>query len=178
MSHFATPIPTDPALRIEPVAEQHFAGLHRALDQVAREKRYLAFMQAPPFAQACVFYRDIVANDLCQLVAVLDGGVVGWCDVLPGRGEARAHAGTLGIGLLPQARHRGIGALLMERAIAAAWARGMARIELAVRADNLNAQALYQRFGFVHEGVQRHAYCIDGRYHDGLSMALLRPGLG
>ncbi len=164
-------------LRIEPLAERHFAGLHQALDQVAREKRHLAFTQAPPFEEAQAFYRGIVSANLCQCIAVLDDAVVGWCDVLPVRGEARAHVGTLGIGLVPKARHRGIGGRLLEQAIAGAWARGMARIELAVRADNLNAQALYQRFGFVQEGVQRHAYCIDGAYHDSLAMALLRPGL-
>lgn len=164
-------------LRIEPLAERHFAGLHQALDQVAREKRYLAFTQAPPFEEARAFYRGIVSASLCQCIAVLDDEVVGWCDVLPVRGEARAHVGTLGIGLVPRARHRGIGARLLEQAIAGAWARGMARIELAVRADNLNAQALYRRFGFVQEGVQRHAYCTDGAYHDSLAMALLRSGL-
>ncbi|RCW65608.1 GNAT family N-acetyltransferase [Pseudorhodoferax soli] len=164
-------------LRIEPLAERHFAGLHQALDQVAREKRFLAFTQAPPFDEARAFYRDIVSGNLCQCIAVLGGEVVGWCDVLPVRGEARAHVGTLGIGLVPKARQRGIGARLLEQAIAGAWARGMARIELAVRADNLNAEALYRRFGFVPEGRQRHAYCIDGTYHDSLAMALLRPGL-
>ncbi|MGC3984747.1 MAG: GNAT family N-acetyltransferase [Pseudorhodoferax sp.] len=143
---------TDPSLlRIEPLAERHFPGLYQALDQVAREKRYLAFTQAPPFDEALAFYRGIVADGLCQCIAVLGGEVVGWCDVLPVRGEARAHVGTLGIGLVPGARQRGIGAPLLKQAIAGAWARGMARIELAVRADNLNAQALYRRFGFVQE---------------------------
>lgn len=164
-------------LRIEPLAERHFAGLHQALDQVARERRYLAFTQAPPFDEALAFYRAIIAGGLCQCTAVLGDEVVGWCDVLPVRGEARAHVGTLGIGLVASARGRGIGARLLEQAIAGAWVRGMARIELDVRADNLPAQALYRRFGFVQEGVQRQAFCVDGAYADSLAMALLRPGL-
>ena len=87
-------------LSIEPVSEAHFAGLHAALDTVAREKRFLAFTEAPPAAQAFDFYRSIIANDRCQLVALIDGQVVGWCDVLPGLGQARSHVGTLGIGLV------------------------------------------------------------------------------
>jgi len=70
-------------LSIEPVAEPHFEGLRRALDTVAREKRFLAFTQAPPEADCRVFYAAIVANGWCQRVALLDGAVVGWCDVLP-----------------------------------------------------------------------------------------------
>ena len=161
-------------LSIETVSEAHFSGLHAALDTVAREKRFLAFTQAPPMEQAFDFYRSIIANDHCQLVALLDGQVVGWCDVLPGLGQARSHVGTLGIGLVPSARHLGIGAKLMRAAIAMAWAKGMTRIELTVRVDNRNAKALYERLGFEVEGRLRRAFRVDGEYVDSCSMALLR----
>ena len=159
---------------IEPLAEKHFEGLRKALDTVAREKRFLAFVQAPPRKQAFAFYRDIVAQGHCHFVALVDGQVAGWCDVLPTHGEARAHVGTLGIGLVPSARHAGIGAKLMDAAIASAWARGFTRIELGVRADNTNAKALYERFGFEVEGLQRRAFRVDGQYYDSYAMALLR----
>ncbi len=161
-------------LSIEPVAPAHFEGLWRALDVVAREKRYLAFTEAPAWESSRAFYEHIVANDLCQVVAVLDHEVVGWCDILPGVGQTRAHVGTLGIGLVPAARHRGIGARLMRAAIDGAWARGLTRIELSVRADNANAQALYKRLGFEAEGLRRRSVRVDGQYHDSLAMALLR----
>lgn len=159
---------------IEPVAPAHFEGLWRALDVVAREKRYLAFTEAPPWESSRAFYEHIVANDLCQVVAVQGHEVVGWCDILPGVGQTRSHIGTLGIGLIPAARHRGIGAQLMRAAIDGAWARGLTRIELSVRADNANAQALYKRLGFEPEGIRRRSVRVDGQYHDSLAMALLR----
>lgn len=161
-------------LSIEPVSEAHFAGLHAALDTVAREKRFLAFTQAPPVAQAFDFYRCIIANGGGQRVALLDGQVAGWCDVLPSHGQARSHVGVLGIGLIPSARHLGIGAKLMQATIAAAWAQAMTRIELTVRVDNANAKALYERLGFEVEGLQRRAFRVDGAYFDSYSMALLR----
>lgn len=156
---------------IVPTAEVHFEGLRQALDTVAREKRYLAFVQAPPPEAAFAFYRNIVAAGLCQFVALRDGVVVGWCDVLPTHGEARAHVGTLGIGLVPDARHCGIGARLMEAVLARARADGLSRIELSVRADNANARALYARFGFVVEGLNRRAFRVDGEYFDACAMA-------
>ena len=161
-------------LSFEPVSEAHFQGLRAALDTVAREKRFLAFTQAPSEEEAFAFYRSIIAGGGCQLVASVDGHVVGWCDVLPTHGEARSHVGTLGIGLIPSARGRGIGAKLMEATIDAAWSRGFTRIELTVRADNTNAKALYERFGFETEGFLRRAFRVDGKYHDCHFMALLR----
>ena len=161
-------------LSIVPLAESHFDSLRWVFDSIAREKRYLAFLQAPPLEQNLDFYRNIVAKNLCHLVAVLDGEVVGWCDVLPFNGEARAHSGTLGIGLAPHARHIGIGAKLMDAAIKRAWKSGFSRIELIVRADNENAKTLYERFGFTVEGTNQQAFFVDGVFYDTYSMALLR----
>jgi ribosomal protein S18 acetylase RimI-like enzyme len=157
-----------------PTAEEHFAGLHDALDVVAREKQFLAFLQAPPLEETLAFYRHIVTNDLCQFVALEDRQVVGWCDVLPIHGEARAHVGHLGIGLIPHARHKGLGAKLLEATITKAHAKAITRIELSVRTDNLNAKALYEKFGFKVEGVKCHYFLVGGQYHDAYAMALLR----
>ena len=158
---------------LAPTTEAHFPGLHRALDIVARERKYLAFLQAPPFEQSLPFYQSIITNDWSQFVALRDEEVVGWCDVLPCPMPVRTHVGKLGIGLIPSARHQGLGARLMEATLAKAQAQGLMRIELVVRCDNPNAQALYERFGFVAEGVQRRGNCIDGEYVDRLAMALL-----
>lgn len=159
---------------ILPTSEQHFSSLYQALDIVAREKKFLVFLQAPPIDEALAFFRNIVANDSCQFVALEAEQVVGWCDILPTHGEARAHVGTLGIALLPEARGKGLGARLMETTLAKASAKGLTRIELTVRTDNRNAKALYERFGFCVEGVQQRSMLIDGAYHDAYAMALLR----
>jgi ribosomal protein S18 acetylase RimI-like enzyme len=153
----------------------HFESLHQALDVVARERKYLALMQAPPWEQSLAFYRNVLAAGFPHFVAVDGSGkVVGWCDVSPVFGHSRAHIGLLGIALLPEARGLGLGAQLLQAAIGKSWARGLTRIELSVRADNLNAKALYERFGFEHEGLLRRASLVDGTYHDAHAMALLR----
>ena len=102
-------------------------------------------------------------------------GVVGWCDVLPNRFRViYCHCGTLGVGLLPGFRGKGIGRQLMRRTIDAAFAFGLTRIELTVRQGNANAIALYKSLGFEIEGLHRNAVCIDGQYENLHSMALLR----
>jgi len=153
----------------------HFESLHRALDIVAREHRYLALLQAPPLKQSVAFYQGLIDGGFPHFVALGDDArVIGWCDVSPVFGQSRAHIGVLGIALLPQARGRGLGARLLQAAIDRAWARGLTRIELSVRADNLQARVLYERFGFAHEGLQRRAVFVEGTYHDAHAMALLR----
>ena len=166
-------------LSIESIDTKHFDGLRAALSSVARERRFLAFTEAPPPEQSRAFYESVIANGSILRVAVLDGAVVGWCDVLPTHGQACAHVGSLGMGVTATARGRGIGSLLLKAAIDAAWAAGLTRIELVVRVDNANATALYERHGFVVEGRQRQAFRVDGVYFDAVAMALtceLRSG--
>ncbi len=158
---------------IAPLEERHFTELLAVADAVARERRFLAMLQAPPPEEAFAFYRSVLAEGQCHVA--LDGQrVVGWCDVLPSFGESRRHVGTLGIGLLPEFRGRGIGTQLLQTAVATAWARGLTRIELTVREDNHNARALYEHLGFEHEGLKRRSMLVDGKYYDCHSMALLR----
>jgi putative acetyltransferase len=162
---------------IEPLAQQHFEGVRAALDAVARERRFLAFTEAPTRRQSFAFYRSIIAGNGWQYVAVAGGQVLGWCDVLRQHGQARTHAGTLGIGLIATARHQGIGEQLMRTTIARALQNGITRIELTVRVDNGNARALYERLGFVHEGRMHRAFRIDGVYYDSDAMALVRDAV-
>lgn len=167
-------MPTTPHLQVLPLAEAHFQELWGVADAVARERRWLAMTQAPPLDAALAFYRDMARAAVCH-VALLQGRVVGWCDVLGVFGDARAHAGTLGIGLLAAARGQGIGAQLMQAAIGAAWRRGLTRIELTVREDDHVARRLYERLGFVHEGRKPRSMRIDGHYVAADAMALLKP---
>ena len=90
--------------------------------------------------------------------------------VVDNRGGA---GGTLGMGLLPAYRGRGIGGRLMGEAIAASRAFGFHRVQLVVFEHNARAQAFYAKFGFVSEGRRRHAVRIDGVYLDDIAMALI-----
>ena len=58
--------------------------------------------------------------------------------------------------------------------IDAAWAKGLTRIELSVRADNTRAMALYERCGFEYEGTLRRGFCVAGQDCDVRLMGLLR----
>jgi RimJ/RimL family protein N-acetyltransferase len=160
-------------IEIVPIAPAHIESFHRTLDFVARERRYLALLEAPPLESMRGFVADIIRKGHPQFVAVSEGEVVGWCDALPKARPIHAHVGVVGMGLLPAFRGRGMGRRLLGKTLEAARALGLSRIELTVREDNAGAIALYQRIGFVAEGVQRNAFKVDGQYQNLVMMALL-----
>lgn len=158
---------------IVPIEETHIAGFHRTLDIVARERRYLAFLEGPPIETMRAFVRDNIKRGYPQLVAIAAGDVVGWCDVTPKPRPIYAHGGVLGMGLLPPFRGQGIGADLIRRSLAAARAFGLHRVELTVRENNTSAVELYKKVGFEVEGLQRDAVRVDGVYENVILMAVL-----
>ncbi len=99
--------------------------------------------------------------------------VVGSRDVRRESFPSRAHRGTLGMGLLPEWRGRGVGRRLLEATLARARRSGFKRIELDVHADNQCAIALYEQAGFVLEGIVRDASLIDSVFRDAILMAIV-----
>jgi ribosomal protein S18 acetylase RimI-like enzyme len=161
------------AVEIVPITRDHIDGFHRALDFVAREGRYLAFVEGPPLENTRAFVLDHIQRGHPQFVAVSAGEVVGWCDVTPKERPIYAHAGVLGIGLLPRFRGQGIGTNLIRSTLAATRTIGLHRVELTVRENNTRAIELYKKAGFVVEGLQRDAVQIDSVYENVVCMALL-----
>jgi ribosomal protein S18 acetylase RimI-like enzyme len=161
--------------RIAPIAEPHIQGFRAVVDAVARERKYLAFLEAPPLAEVLDFVRGNIERGAPQFVALEGAQVVGWCDIIPNRARpVHFHCGTLGIGLLPECRGQGLGRRLMQQTLAAAFDFGLTRIELTVREHNANAIALYKSLGFGTEGLHRNAVRIDGRYENIYAMALIK----
>jgi len=62
------------------------------------------------------------------------------------------------IGVRQEFRRKGLGGLLLGAALGAAAGRGAGAAVLEVRASNLAAQALYERYGFAVAGRRRNYY--------------------
>lgn len=160
-------------VEIVPIERRHIAGFRDVLDGVARERRYIAFLEAPPLAEVRRFVLNNLRSGAPAFVAQDDGRVVGWCDVIRKLRPTTSHSGVLGMGVAASHRGRGIGGRLIATTLETALARGLTRIELTVRTDNLAAIALYRRSGFETEGQLRRYLLVDGVYYDALLMARL-----
>ena len=162
------------AIEIRQIQEQDIGSFHAAVDVVARERSYLALLEAPALERATAFVRRNIEKGYPQLVAVTDREVVGWCNVPPASREVMAHVGDLFMGVLPQWRGQGLGGRLLRQSLAAADAFGYLRVELGVFGSNARAASLYRKAGFVEEGIKRRAILIDGVFHDEIIMARFR----
>lgn len=157
----------------QPITASHIESFHRALDQVAQEKKYLTMLEAPPLSSTYDFVLDMINKGNPQIVAISGNDVVGWCDICRHSWPSHAHRGSLGMGIIAPYRGKGLGQKLIEMTLEQARGANFSRIELSVYVDNLPAVTLYEKAGFVREGVERHAAYIDGRFIDAISMALL-----
>ena len=109
-----------------------------------------------------------------MLVAIMDSQIVGELSLkaISSRKAVR-HVATLGMSVKQAWRGKGVGRELMTAALEWAPTVGIKRIELYVYARNAPAIALYEKFGFTHEG-RRKAFIREGdTYLDDLVMAKL-----
>ena len=155
------------------ITEAHIEGFWSAVDSVARERKYLAFLEGPLINTTKDFVLNNISGNWPQVVAMRDGELIGWCDITALDRPVFAHIGSLGMGVLAAYRGQGIGKALISAALQKARAKGLTRIELTVRENNKAAIALYKKFGFVEEGIHINGVCIDGQYENHIFMALL-----
>jgi ribosomal protein S18 acetylase RimI-like enzyme len=160
---------------VSPIELRHIESFGDCVGEVARERRYLAIVDAFPPEQNALWVAVNRARGNPLFVALDGERVVGWCEIRREALPGREHSGSLGVGVRAAYRRLGLGRRLMDIAIATAWQRGIARIELWVRSPNAVAIGLYTRLGFVEEGRRRDAVRLDGGSEDEVLMALFAP---
>ncbi|MEZ7171157.1 N-acetyltransferase family protein [Sporosarcina sp. OR05] len=105
------------------------------------------------------------------LVAENDRDLVGYLMVNRGGAIRTHHSAYLVIGISSDYRGQGIGKALFSALDE--WARNnhLHRLELTVLKTNQAAIALYEKSGFVREGVKKDSLYVNGQYIDEYYMA-------
>ncbi len=117
----------------------------------------------------------IRAAEHLVLVAEADGEVVGNVLVSVDRGVATEHIGVLSITISADWRDVGIGTELIGAAQRWAVERGLRKVSLGVFPENARAIAVYEKRGFLREGLRRAQYRSGDRYRDEVLMAWFAP---
>jgi RimJ/RimL family protein N-acetyltransferase len=107
------------------------------------------------------------------LVAEIEGEIVGALSFSSKNRPRILHRGEVGVSVLKAYWGLGIGKGLLESLIG--WAKSnriIKKINLKVRCENMRAIRLYERQGFVSEGVVSREYFIAGKFYDALLMGL------
>jgi RimJ/RimL family protein N-acetyltransferase len=104
---------------------------------------------------------------------VLEGFVVGHCNLQSGALLSEQHRAMLGMGIERDFRGQGHGRRLMETVLL--WAReqsGLEWIDLGVFSENTRARKLYEQHGFEEIGCTRDRFRVHGARVDDVQMVL------
>jgi len=149
----------------------YLESFNKAVDSVARERKYLATVNGFTMDETKNFVNYVINNNYAQYFIIYENEVRGWCDIIPKSIPEFSHVGVLGIGILPEYRGRGLGKKLLAKTINHAKdINKLEKIELVVFESNINAIKLYKEFGFFEEGKRLKARKIDGKYDNELLM--------
>ncbi|MFC4652580.1 GNAT family N-acetyltransferase [Lactococcus nasutitermitis] len=100
------------------------------------------------------------------MVAEENGKLLGYISGERGEFRRNQHSVYLVLGLLTQARGKGLGTALLEQLESWARSENMRRLELTVEVTNQPALALYQKMNFLIEGTRRDSMCVAGQFVD------------
>jgi RimJ/RimL family protein N-acetyltransferase len=115
-----------------------------------------------------------IADNSVFIVAEAGGEIIGIGNITGGHRRGAKHNGTIGVSLHPGYRDQGLGTRMMRYIISWAKETGIiTRLELEVFTHNVRAIHVYEKLGFVLEGIRRNAFIKEGRYVDSMMMALL-----
>ena len=101
-------------------------------------------------------FEDGLANENAVFFVAesTDGKILGYCGLYFAADEGE----ITNVAVHPDCRRCGIGDQIIEAVSADAKERGLARIFLEVRASNVAAQRLYEKHGFVAQGIRKNFY--------------------
>lgn len=147
-------------MEIRRIEEDDADAIARILACVAEERVWIGTQPPVNVAARAERIRDELATGRSVgWVVVEDGEVVGSLDLrLRERDPAVA---TIGMALVPEARGRGGGKLLLQTALRHAAETGMHKLDLEVWLENTRAIGLYAANGFQVEGIRRDHYLRD-----------------
>jgi putative acetyltransferase len=160
------------AVTIRPVREDDAP----AVWTIARQQGVIETILALPsdrLEQRAERLRRLTSDDH-WFVAEVEGAVVGLAGLHVGAGRLR-HSGHVFLFVARDFQSKGIGSRLLEALLDVAdnWLL-LRRIELTVFAENVRAKSLYERHGFVVEGLRKLSVISEGALHDEYLMARYR----
>ena len=106
-------------------------------------------------------------------VAEVNSKLVGYLSAKRGRVLRTQHAVYVVTGVLKAFQNQGIATAFFQHLDAWAHENGVKRMELVVMAPNESAIHVYEKAGFIVEGILRYSVVVDGKYIDEHTMAKL-----
>lgn len=117
--------------------------------------------------------REATEGDNLFSVAESTHGIVGYISAQKGNLRRIKHSAYIVVGIRMLYQHQGIGTLFFKQLDIWARDKGVTRLELTVMCPNRAAKHLYEKNGFVVEGIKKNSMIVDKAYVDEYYMAKL-----
>ena len=153
---------------------QSFWNLMNQLDYETRYMLYEPGERAEKASNVCRLegvIKESLEGDDFLLAAEVRGQLVGYISAQKGSLHRIAHTAYIVVGILKDYRNRGIGTEFFKQLDAWASEKKVFRLELTVVCENEIAKHLYEKSGFVVEGIKRKSVLVDGKFLDEYYMA-------
>lgn len=115
--------------------------------------------------------RESQTGDDFLLVAESENKLVGYISAQKGSLNRISHTAYVVVGILKDYRNQGIGTEFFRQLDVWAVEKKVSRLELTVVCENEIAKHLYEKSGFVIEGIKKKSVLVDGAFLDEYYMA-------
>ena len=105
------------------------------------------------------------------LIAENNGEIIGFIMAQRGMNHRIQHRAYIVVGVRTKFQGRGIGTKFFEKLNQWALKQQLRRLELTVMITNVGAKKLYEKSGFVMEGIKKDSMYVEGEYIDEYYMA-------
>lgn len=124
---------------------------------VAEDTSAAAVLEAENFSEpwsAAAFMEEIRKETSIYMVAVDNEEIVGVCGLVTSFDEGE----VLNVSVRKEYRKQGIAYEMLQRLMEEAYTKGIRHFTLEVREGNVAARSLYEKLGFVCEGIRPNFY--------------------
>ncbi|WP_439116617.1 GNAT family N-acetyltransferase [Metabacillus litoralis] len=117
------------------------------------------------------FIKEMHRANNMYIVVEKEKEIVGIARIIRGELEMKSHTGLFRTWLIDRVQGKGIGSEIMTYTLNWCRVNGLHKLCLTVFSSNGLAQKLYERYGFVTEGIQKEQVKIGNKYDDEIFMA-------
>lgn len=140
------------------------------VEEIIQEGKYIQKEKVRTIEEEQAFIQEMIEKDNMYTAVVIHGHVVGIARLVRGELNMKRHTALFRTWLSKEAQGKGLGNIIMDYTIQWGKLHQLHKICLTVFASNKVAKRLYEKYGFVTEGVQKEQVYIDGEYDDEIFM--------
>lgn len=104
-------------------------------------------------------------------IAILNGEHVGFMTIEGNAARRAAHRAEICVGVQANARRKGIATKLLQKGEEWAASKNLTRLELPIVENDKASRRLFEKAGYVSEGIRQDSMLINGKYYDEIYMA-------